>query len=69
MYYEINVSRNGKHLFATAERSVTSNAELQAVYPVISKAFPVAEGFSVSVTKWERIGRFMRSTVITSDDL
>lgn len=32
MYYEINVSLNGKHLFATAERSITDRNTLEKIY-------------------------------------
>lgn len=45
MYYEINVSRDGKHFFATAPRSITSMHDLQSVYPVLSNAFPASDGY------------------------
>lgn len=57
MYYEINVSLNGKHFFATHERSIRSEAELRRVLPAIVEKFPESEGYKVSVTKWETIGK------------
>lgn len=69
MHYEINVSKGEKHLFATAERSIKDIDQLQAVYPLISKAFPVSQGFCVTVTQWFRVGRELRSRIIASDDI
>lgn len=56
MYYEINVALNGRHFFATAERSVTSQSQLKKVYPTIKAAFPESEGYTVTVTKQSMIG-------------
>lgn len=57
MHYEINVSLNGAHFFATAERSVTSEAGALAVLKVLREKFPEAHGWSVTVTLMQRIGR------------
>ena len=57
MYYEINVSLNGSHFFATAERSITGEWELNKVLPVIKEKFPESEGYEISVTFWEKIGK------------
>ena len=59
MYYEINVSLNGRHLFATAERSVTDHYKLQEVYKLFAEKFPTEEGYQVTVTKWEKVGKFI----------
>ena len=56
MYYEINVSRNGRHFFATAPRSVTSEGELRAVFTELKNRFPEADGFEVTATRWETVG-------------
>ncbi|MDN3160901.1 hypothetical protein P0E55_14430 [Enterococcus faecalis] len=56
MYYEINVSRDGKHFFATAPRSITSMHDLQSVYPVLSNAFPASDGYELTVTRWKNRG-------------
>lgn len=56
MYYDINVSLNGHHFFATAERSVTSRQELKRVLPVMLMKFPVVEGFGISVSQHSNVG-------------
>lgn len=56
LYYEINVSLNGRHFFATDERSIDSEVALDRVIPVILAKFPVSEGYGVQVTRWDAIG-------------
>jgi hypothetical protein len=56
MYYEINVALNGKHFFATAERSITNPWDLKEKLKVFIQKFPESEGYELSVTKWEKIG-------------
>ena len=57
MYYEINVSLNGKHLFATADRSITVSWKAEEIYKLFKEKFPESEGYKISVTKWEKFGR------------
>lgn len=57
MYYEINVSLNGKHFFAIAERSINSEAKMKEMYELFAEKFPEAEGYKIDVTKWEHIGK------------
>lgn len=59
MYYEINVSLNGKHLFATAERSITDIHKVNTVYKLFAEKFPEAEGYEIRVTKWDKVGKFV----------
>lgn len=59
MYYDINVSLNGQHLFATAERSVTDSHKLQKVYKLFMEKFPEEEGYKITVTKWEKVGKYI----------
>ena len=59
MYYDINVSLNGQHLFATAERSVTDGHKLQKVYKLFMEKFPEEEGYKITVTKWEKAGKYI----------
>ncbi len=59
MYYEINVSKYGKHFFATAERSCPTQEELRQVYKALSAAFPVSLGYWVTVTEWRKSGKFI----------
>ena len=57
MYFEINVSLNGKHLFATAERSVVNTWHLQKIYNLFKEKFPESEGYEISVTEWNKVGK------------
>jgi len=50
MHYEINIALNGKHLFATHERSMYSMAELKRVFNILDTKFPEEEGYSLSVS-------------------
>lgn len=56
-WYEINVSKNGKHLFATAKRSITNKWDLERVFPIIKRKFPEDEGYKISVTAQVEYGR------------
>lgn len=57
MGYEINVTLNGKHFFATHERSAMMEHELKRILTVFMKKFPKEEGYEISVTRWEKIGK------------
>lgn len=59
MYYEITVSVNGRHLFATAERSIIADWQLANIYEIFKTKFPTEEGYKISVTKWEKTGKFI----------
>lgn len=59
MYYEINVALNGRHFFATAERSITDRITLDKVIHTFKEKFPASEGYELSVTKYETIGNPM----------
>lgn len=48
-HYEINVSHNGRHFFATAERSCVDRDRAKAVYLSLVDKFPESEGFLVTV--------------------
>lgn len=52
-HYEINVSLNGIHYFATAPRSgqIDQN-KLQALVDDFRARFPQEEGFEITVTHW-----------------
>ncbi len=56
MYYEINVSKDGVHLFATAERSIPTASWARKVLEYICEKFPESEGFSVTIFRWEKTG-------------
>ena len=59
MYYEINVSLNGRHFFATDKRSITTERALKEVYPIIKKKFPPEEGYDILVSHTETIGKYI----------
>jgi hypothetical protein len=59
MYYEINVSLNGQHFFATDKRSITNKIALKVIYKIFKEKFPVEEGYHISVTKYETTGKYI----------
>lgn len=48
--YEINVAKDGKHYFATHERSLTGQSEAEAAFKDFQKRFPESEGFSLTIS-------------------
>ena len=56
MYYEINISLNGKHFFATAERSITDHEKFILVLRELKKAFPKKDGYEISASRYETTG-------------
>lgn len=59
MWYEINVSLNGQHFFATADRSITDEVKLKKIVPVFVQKFPESEGYNISVSRMTCSGRGM----------
>ena len=59
MYYEIIVSKNGHHLFATAERSIIARYQLDTIYSIFEEKFPKEEGYKITVQRWEKTGKFI----------
>ena len=59
MYYEINIARNGKHFFATAERSITTKETLKEILEVFKEKFTKEDGYAINVTYWEKIGHYV----------
>jgi hypothetical protein len=57
MHYEINISLNGTHLFATHERSIRDKFDLEVVAKILLDKFPISEGFKVDCTLYENIGK------------
>lgn len=57
MHYEINVSKHGKHVFATAERSLKDIESAHALAAEFKQVrFPASQGFTVTMTRWEAVG-------------
>lgn len=52
MYYEINVSLNGSHFFATHERSINCKDQLKRVYAALAETFTKEKGYEISVTEY-----------------
>lgn len=57
MYYEINVSNENGHLFATAERSINSMRELKRMVELFTEKFPESEGYKLMVSEWNKTGK------------
>lgn len=57
MYYEVNISLNGKHFFATNERSITDEHKLKEVYGTLREKFPNEDGYNITVVKYETVGK------------
>lgn len=53
--YEINVSLNGKHFFATALRSAPTGRKVEELYEVFKKKFPESEGYKIMVSCLESV--------------
>lgn len=61
MGYEINVSKDGKHFFATHERSLgLSKSHTREVYDKLVEAFPKNEGYEISINYWEKAGHTVK---------
>lgn len=54
MYYEINVSLNGKHYFATAERSLTDKETAVNMAIHFKFLFPEKDGYLVDLKSTEK---------------
>lgn len=59
MGYEINVALNGKHLFATHERSLKYDSDLKRCLEIFLEKFPELEGYTISVEYIEHYGRII----------
>ena len=56
MPYEINVSLNGKHYFATTERSLSTEAEAKKLVKHFKNIFPKEDGYELFLSRQEHIG-------------
>ena len=56
-YYRINVSRNGRYLFATEQGGITYEEDAKKVFELFKEKFPESEGYKIDVTKWESKGK------------
>jgi hypothetical protein len=60
MHYEINVSLNGAHLFATDARSATTEEVARRLFKCFCEKFPQREGYLVTCTYYETTGKPLR---------
>jgi hypothetical protein len=68
MAYEINVSRNGKHFFATHERSLgLSKHHTREVYDKLVEAFPANEGYKIEIRYWQTTGESVKPKKLLDD--
>jgi hypothetical protein len=68
MYYEINVSLDGKHFFATDKRSLTHKAQMEKVYKILKEKFPISEGYDILVSKVEVTGIFVDTNYMDNQE-
>jgi hypothetical protein len=59
MYYEINVSVNGQHLFATHKRSLTVEYKMKELLLLFSNKFPATEGYNINVKYCEEAAEIL----------
>lgn len=59
-YYRINVSQDGKYLFATENgdngSGITNEKEARKITELFKEKFPESEGYKISVTHWKAKG-------------
>lgn len=58
-YYRINVSKNGRYLFATEQGGLTWEGDAKKVTELLKEKFPKSEGYEVSVTYWDCRGKIL----------
>ena len=56
MWFEINISKDGQHYFATSERSITTLQKLEEVTKDFVEKFPEEDGYKIDVTKQQKTG-------------
>ena len=57
MYYQINVSKNGYHVLATAPESAPYEHDAKKLYKLLKKKFPLEEGYRIDVTFYTTTGQ------------
>lgn len=68
MYYEINVSKNGRHYFATAERSITTERELKIIVADFVEKFKEEDGFHMTVSLYKAFSQHIDVETILGED-
>jgi len=52
MNYEINVSKNNHHVFATNGRSISTLEECAELFDLFCHKFPISEGYEIDAYTW-----------------
>lgn len=52
-FYEVSVHKDGRHLFSTSTKSVTTSVELENALRLFRKKFPSFEGYIVDHVHWK----------------
>jgi hypothetical protein len=57
-YIEINVAKDGRHFFATAERSIHTYPldHYEEVLRTFEEKFPESEGYKITAVRWKSRG-------------
>lgn len=63
-YYEVNVSKDKSHFFATAPRSLTNKTMAYEVFNVLVAKFPKHEGYKVTLAYWQEHGEQLASSEV-----
>ena len=67
MYYEINVSLDGKHFFATDKRSIRHKEQMEKVYKILKQKFPLEEGYEILVSEVKTFGSFVDTNYLDNE--
>lgn len=51
-YYRINVTRNGRYLFATEQGGLTYGETAKEIFKLFKEKFPESEGYKISVAQY-----------------
>lgn len=65
MHYEINISRGGKHVFATNPRSCTSGYDLEKLVPLLAEKFPSSDGYKMTVSRVKQVSNELNAEEIS----
>lgn len=68
MYYELNVSKQGRHLFATDDRSLSTRRDTKNLYDLFLEKFPESEGYHIMITQYNITGKRMTPKQIEKDE-
>ena len=68
-YFDVNVSLNGSHLFATHPRSAKTQVEADKIITLFREKFPECEGYEVSCLHWQCQGQDYDPKEVEDDNI